>query len=124
VILFDTSVLIAHLRGVERASQLLSDAVRADTASCSVLTRVEIEGGMRSEERFSVRRLMGVLKPEPVTEEIAIRAGELLRAYRRSHPGIDVVDYVIAATAQVRDAELATLNVKHFPMIENIGPPY
>lgn len=79
---------------------------------------------MRSEERFAVRRLMGVLKAEPVTEEIAIRAGELLRAYRRSHPGIDVVDYVIAATAQVRDAELATLNVKHFPMIESIGPPY
>jgi predicted nucleic acid-binding protein len=124
VILFDTSVLIAHLRGVEEASRLLTDAVRANTASCSVLTRVEIEGGMRSDERFAVRRLMGVLRAEPVTEEIAIRAGELLREYRRSHPGIDVVDYVIAATAELRDAELATLNVKHFPMIDGIGPPY
>ena len=124
MILFDTSVLIAHLRGVEEASRLLTDAVRVDTASCSVLTRVEIEGGMRSDERFAVRRLMGVLRAEPVTEEIAIRAGELLREYRRSHPGIDVVDYVIAATAELKDAELATLNVKHFPMIDGIGPPY
>lgn len=122
--LFDTSVLIDHLRGHHSASDLLLDAVRADSASCSVLTRLEIEGGMRSEERFTVRRLMAVLHMEPVTEEIAVRAGELMREYRRSHDGIDAIDYAIAATAELQAKELLTLNVKHFPMFEGLEAPY
>lgn len=124
MILFDTTVVIDHLRGNADASKLLLEAVRADEAACSVLTRFEIEGGMRSDERFVVRRLMAVLHSEPVTEEIAVRAGELMRSYRRSHPGIDAVDYLIAATAELRDARLLTLNVKHFPMVEGLVAPY
>ena len=65
-------------------------------------------------------RLFASLQVEPVTDVIAKRAGEQLRAYRRSHPGIDVVDYVIAATADVLGADLVTLNVKHFPMFEGL----
>jgi len=59
-----------------------------------------------------------------VDREIAERAGELARAYRRSHPGIDLVDYVIAATAELSGATLLTRNVKHFPMIDGLVAPY
>ena len=79
---------------------------------------------MRSEERSSVARLFGVLKLEPVSDVIARRAGEHLRSYRRSHPGIDIVDYVIAATAEIFDAELLTLNIKHFPMLRGLKPAF
>ena len=54
---------------------------------------------------------------EPVTDAIASRAAEFLRRFRRSHPGIDIVDYVIAGTADALGYDLLTLNVKHFPMI-------
>jgi predicted nucleic acid-binding protein len=118
--LFDSTVLIAHLRGVGEASDLLREAIRDDQAACSVLSRVEIEGGMRAAERSSVARLFAALRLEPVTDVIARRAGELLRAHRRSHPGIDVVDYVIAATAEVHRAQLLTLNIKHFPMVKGL----
>jgi predicted nucleic acid-binding protein len=118
--LFDSTVLIAHLRGVSEATQLLYEAVADGAAVCSVLSRVEIEGGMRTNERSAVARLFSVLELQPVTDLIAIRAGEFLRAYRRSHPGIDVADYVIAATADLLGAELLTLNVKHFPMFEGL----
>jgi predicted nucleic acid-binding protein len=57
---------------------------------------------------------------ESVSDAIAARAGGLLRKYRRSHPGIDLVDYMIAATAEELDAELMTLNVRHFPMFKNL----
>jgi predicted nucleic acid-binding protein len=67
-----------------------------------------------------VARLFSVLELQPVTDLIAIRAGEFLRACRRSHPGIDVADYVIAATADLLGAELLTLNVKHVPMFEGL----
>lgn len=118
--LFDSTVLIAHLRGVEEATRLVRDAVARDEAECSVLSRVEIEGGMRSGERRAVGRLFSALRLEPVTDVIAARAGELLRTHRRSHPGIDIVDYVIAATADVLGADLLTLNVKHFPMFKRL----
>lgn len=122
--LFDSTVLIAHLRGVDHATALLREAVREGEAGCSVLSRVEIEGGMRSAERAAVARLFASLRLEPVTDAIARRAGEHLRAYRRSHPGVDLVDYVIAATAELQDADLLTLNVKHFPMVRGLKPAF
>jgi len=33
-------------------------------------------------------------------------------------------DYLIAATAEVQGFELATLNVKHFPMFQGLRPPF
>ena len=122
--IFDSTVLISHLRGVGPATQFLTEAVAGNEAGCSVLSRVEIEGGMRSAERPAVARLFSILDLQPVTDLIASRAGELLRAHRRSHPGIDPVDYVIAATADILSAELVTLNVKHFPMFKGLKPPF
>lgn len=122
--LFDSTVLIAHLRGVQEATHLLRAAVEEDDACCSVLSRVEIEGGMRSGERTEVRRLFAALDLEPVTDPVAARAGEYLRRFRSSHQGIDLVDHVIAATVDVTGAELFTLNVRHFPMFEDLEPAF
>lgn len=122
--LFDSTVLIAHLRGVAAATSLLREAVEQGEACCSVLSRVEIEGGMRSGERTHVRRLFAALDLQPVTDVIAARAGGYLRRFRASHQGIDLVDHVIAATADVVGAELLTLNVRHFPMFEDLEPAF
>ncbi len=121
---FDSTVLIAHLRGVSDATALVRDAAASDEASCSVLSRVEIEGGMRSGERADVQRLFTALRMIPVSEPIAIRAAQFLRRYRSSHRGIDIVDYVIAATAELEGAQLVTLNVKHFPMVKGLRPAF
>ena len=123
MIVFDTSVLIAHLRGDVRATELLTRVATADRAA-SVLARVEIEGGMRSPERPAVAALFGVIRLLPVTDTIARRAGEHLRRFRRSHEGIDLVDYVVAATTELNEAELATLDVRHFPMFKGLRPPW
>lgn len=121
--LFDTSVLIAHLRGDSRATRSLLDTPAAERLA-SVLARIEIEGGMRSGERAAVGALFGVIRLLPVTDAIARRAGEHLRTYRRSHTGIDLVDYAVAATAELHGAAVATLNVKHFPMYPDLEPPW
>jgi predicted nucleic acid-binding protein len=122
--LFDSSVLIDHLRGRPEATELLVARVSEGTALVSVVTRVEIEGGMRSDERHGIRRLFAALTVVPVTDEIAKAAATTLREFRRSHVGIDLIDYVIAATAMELGAELATLNLKHFPMFPNLRAPY
>ena len=85
---------------------------------------IEIEGGMRSGERSDVARLFDGLDLVPVTDAVARRAGAHLRAHRRSHPGIDVADYLIAASAEEAAATLVTLNVKHFPMFKGMQPPW
>ncbi len=47
-----------------------------------------------------------------------------MRRYRRSHGGIGLGDYLIAATADVNGLELATLNTRHFPMFPGLEPPF
>ena len=60
----------------------------------------------------------------PVTEDISRRAGEFARAYRCSHAGIGVVDYLRAGTSRSLGADLVTTNVAHFPMFADLRPPY
>lgn len=121
--LFDSTILIAHLRGDARATDLLVDSVDGG-ALASVISRAEIEGGMRSGERSDVARLFEGLDLVPVSDRIARRAGQHLRRHRRSHPGIDLADYLIAATAEEENVPLMTLNVKHFPMLQGLRPPW
>lgn len=60
----------------------------------------------------------------PVTEDVTRRAAAFARQYRSSHSGIDAVDYLIAATAELLDGSLLTRNVRHFPMFPGLQPPY
>lgn len=124
MILVDTDILIAHLRGVDDARAWLRQARQAGPLAVSALAVTELTGGMRSAERRQVWLLLASLRVEPVTELVARRAGELMRLYRRSHTGIGLVDYVIAATADTHGLGLATLNVGHFPMFEDLEPPF
>lgn len=121
-VLLDTSIVIDILRG----SQPALDYARRLTAppTCSEISRVEILRGVRSEERRATERLLGTLRWAPVDESIARRAGELGRRYRRSHRGLPTADLIIAATAVELGLALATLNVRHFPMVPDLAAPY
>jgi predicted nucleic acid-binding protein len=124
VILVDSDVLIAHLRGIEAARDWLIDARRRGPLAVSAVSITELVAGMRSTERREVWQLLASFNSKPVTDTVARRAGELMRQYRRSHTGIGLGDYLIAATADVNGLELATLNVRHFPMFDNLTPPF
>jgi predicted nucleic acid-binding protein len=125
VILVDSDVLIAHLRGVEAAKEWLLRARReSGRIATSAVSVTEVAGGMRSQERQEVGRLFATLQTFPVSERVAWRAAELMRTYRRSHGGTGLGDYLIAATAQVEGCDLATLNVRHFPMFKGLKAPF
>src|SRR5207244_5450457 len=78
--LFDSTVLIAHLRGEERATALLEDG----GPFASVISRKEIEGGMRSAERRAVARLFDALTVLSVTDSVPRSTGAMLRTFRCS----------------------------------------
>jgi predicted nucleic acid-binding protein len=121
VILVDSDVLIAHLRGVEVARDRLFGARRrTGPLAVSVVSIAEITGGMRSGQRMEVTRLLGSLQPMPIDASVAWWAGE----FRRSHAAIGTADYLIAACAEVHGCELATLDVEHFPMFDGLEPPF
>lgn len=120
--LVDTTVVVDLLRGVPAARDFLVGLDRRLLAS--ELTRIEILRGLRSGERDAAELAFRAFRWVPVDEAIARRAGELGRRWRASHAGIGVVDLVIAATALELDAELATSNVRHYPMFPDLQPPY
>ena len=123
--LLDTTIAVDHLRGDSRATQLLERlADEGEPLLASELSRVELLAGMRPVELEGTELLMGALTWVPVDEEIARLAGPMAAGYRSAHSGIDAIDYLIAATAFVVGADLLTTNVRHFPMISGLRPPY
>ena len=121
MIVADSTVLIDWLRGHSDATAWLTSI--PSIPRCSELTRTEVVRGLRSAERGRAERLFAVFKWIPVDEPIARRAGELGREHRRSHH-LGTVDLLVAATALELGAEVATANVRHFPMFKGLRPPY
>lgn len=117
----DSTVLVDHLRGHERATDWLAalDAVPL----CSEVSRAEVLVGVRSDEREAVEALFDAIDWVPVDEAVARRAGELGRRFRASHR-LGAADLLIAATAEEHRATLATSNVRHFPMFPGLAAPY
>jgi hypothetical protein len=124
-IVADTNVLIAHLRGDTAARAAFDHALGSgESIVASVLTRVEIYAGMLPGEEAAVSNLFASIDWVDVTQAVAERAAGFANQYRRAFSGIDVVDYVIAATTEHVGADLWTLNVRHFPMFPDLAPPY
>ena len=123
--LLDTAVAVDHLRGVPAATELLTSLIAGgDELAASELVRFELVAGVHDEELAALEDFFIAVAWAPVTGAVARRAGELARRYRRSHSGIDDVDYLIAATALELDAGLLTTNVRHFPMLPGLEPAY
>jgi predicted nucleic acid-binding protein len=125
-LLLDTSILIDHLRGrPPRATRLIPDAIaRGDELWSSEIVRAELLAGMRAGEETPTRDLLGLITWVGVDDSLAEAAGALGRRYLKSHPGIDVADLLVAATAERLEARLQTTNTKHFPMFVGLQPPY
>ncbi len=123
--LLDTTIAIDHLRGDDRAARLLERlADEGEPLLASELSRFELLAGMRPGELNTTELFMDALTWVPVNEEIARIAGSMAAEYRRSHGGIDAIDYLIAATVTLVGADLLTTNVRHFPMIPELRSPY
>lgn len=123
--LIDTTVAVDHLRGATPAVALVTSLVEeGETLAASELIRFELLAGVRPREIDALEQFFTSLVWLAVDEEITRTAGSLARKHRKSHSGIDDVDYLIAATAIVVDADLLTTNVRHFPMLEGLRAPY
>lgn len=121
----DADVLIGILRRDVGARAAFEDAVAREERLMSVTpVRTEVLRGVLPGEEIATTTLLDAIDWISVTPELADRAGELGRAHRRTHPGIGVVDLLVAAAAQQAGARVLTRNVRHFPMFPGLRPAY
>lgn len=113
-VLVDTDVLIDFLRGKEKAREFMVSLASDADVICSAITVAEIHAGMKEQEWVKTQELLDSLTIIYVTREIAEKAGAYRRAIR-SH-ALELDDCLIAASAYLKGAILATGNAKHYPM--------
>jgi predicted nucleic acid-binding protein len=122
-VVVDTNVLVDVLRGLPAAVAAL-ERHAADLVVVPSMVRFEVLAGARPSERAATAALLDACLDAPVDRSVADEAAELARRFRRSHSGIDPIDYVVAATTRLLGAELLTRNGKHFPMFPRLRAPY
>jgi predicted nucleic acid-binding protein len=123
--LLDTTVAVDYLRRIQPAVTLLEELAESrDDIVASELVRFELLAGARDHELEAIEVFLSALEWVPVDSQVARLGGALARRYRPSHGGIEDVDYLIAATALLLEAELLTTNVRHFPMLEGLRAAY
>ena len=124
-ILLDTDVLIDFLRGqTEAVSLVAASSERLMVSSVGVAELYAgVRGGPDGAEQAALESLLSLFRVVPVSDDIARLGGLYKRDYGRSH-GVGLADGIIAATATTEEAELMTLNVKHYPMFSDIEPAY
>ena len=121
LLLLDTDVWVDHLRGHPAAAEYVH--ANADRILLCPITLAELYAGARESELSGIDAQLASFPVVPVTGEAGKLAGDFGRAYGKSH-GLGLADALIAAIARVQDAELGTLNVRHYPMFEGLKPPY
>ena len=120
--LLDTCVVIDYLRQKDGAISYIHGL--PTTPQLSSMTVMELYAGIRGKrERYRIETMINHSLVLDVTHEIGVKSGEYLKKYRASH-GVGAIDAIIAATAEIHNLELATLNFKHFPMFNDLERPY
>ena len=105
---YDTSVLVAHLRGDERVQGHID---RAQESYASALVAWELWKGARGPKAMrGVARLLRALHLDPFTSEQAAFAGDVHRELVAAGTPRSDFDTLIAAHALWRDATLVTLD--------------
>ena len=120
--LIDTDITIDFLRGDRQAVTYFK--TESKSICFSAITIAEIYAGIRNQkEEAEIERLFSIFPVIAITAEISREAGKLVQRYRASH-SVEIPDAIIAATCLISGWELQTLNVKHYPMMGSLNPPY
>ena len=120
VILLDSSVLIEFARTKKGNFLNVLEEIEEKSGSLITSTLVICEfwsgESMKSKKaEHEAAEIFQQIKAIPVNEIIAKKAGELRRIYK-----LQIADALIAATAIDSNAQLATLNIKHFKNVPGL----
>lgn len=119
-IIIDTDILIDVGRNVAKAVSFLDKIEKEFTPIISVVTQMELIVGCRSKKELSViDKFVGRFNIASMDEAITDKGVVLLHKYRLSH-GLLIADALIAATAIIKEASLATKNQGDYRFIDEL----
>jgi len=122
LILLDTDVLVDFFRGHSKAVAFVK--AQSDWIILSSIVVAELYAGVKGDaEQAALENFASLFRVVPVSVEIAKAGGLYKRDYGKSH-GVGLADSILAATAESENAELKTLNTKHYPMLKGLKPAY
>ncbi len=120
-IIIDTSILIDHLRFGEKSKVIFTQIIeeKADLYIPTIIIYELFSGKSSANPQIitKINSLIEDFKRVELTEEIAQKAGIL---FRETGSHINAQDYIIAASALSLNAQVVTLNEKHFSQIPNL----
>jgi predicted nucleic acid-binding protein len=121
-VLIDTDVMVDFLRGHPKAVALVQTF--SSRIILSSIVTAELYAGVRGNEELNrLDSLISLFPVLPVSPKLARAAGLIKKNFAKSH-GVGLADAIIAATVESANAELKTLNTKHYPMYKGLKPPY
>ena len=122
IILPDTDVLVDFFRGYSKAVAFVN--AHSNRIILSSIVVAELYAGVRKDnEQAALDNFVSLFRVIPVSADIAKAGGLYKRDYSQSH-GVGLADAIIAATAEAENAELKTLNIKHYPMLKRLRTAY
>ena len=121
-ILVDTDVLVDFLRGHSKAVAFVN-ANSARIILSSIVVAQLYAGVKGHTEQTRLDGFISLFRVVPVRAKIAKVGGLYKRNYGKSH-GVGLADAILAATTEAENAELKTINTKHYPMLKGLRPAY
>lgn len=119
MVIFDSSILVDHLKGIKAAKELVKKVRSGEVAgSISAITEAEILSGKECDDmarRKIIEELIEIFNKFPVDNDISRKAGEFRRKY-----DTPLLDSIIAATAFYQRDKVWTRDIEHFLRIHEI----
>lgn len=121
-IILDTDVIVDFFRGHVKAEAFINTYNARIILSSIVVA--ELYAGVKGDaEQSTLEEFVSLFRVVPVSAEIGKAGGLYKRDYGKSH-GVGLADAILAATAEAEEADLKTLNTKHYPMLKGLKPAY
>lgn len=114
--LIDTAIIIWVLRNNKKYVDLLKVLSKKTPLAISTITIAEIYKNVYPAELLKTENLLNELQSLDVTPNVAKQAGLYWQEYSKKLKNLSLTDCLIAASANVNNATLVSLNIKHFPM--------
>src|SRR4030042_4925999 len=117
--LLDTTVLIDHLRGQQKVTDMIIRLARqGNELGVCCINIAELYAGLSDKERIKAEKLIDNLYYYETSKDIAKMAGCYRFDFARKGITLSTSDTIVAAIALSHGVTLITANVKDYPMKE------
>lgn len=113
--LLDSDIIIWFLRGKKEIIELLERLQKSGVPACSPISIIEVQMGVKKGEEEKTSIFLNSLEICSINREVANKAGEYIREYKKKGITLEIPDAIIGASCILHDLILVTYNPKHYP---------